>query len=31
MSPIEAALPALWPEVLEIIEQNCALGHIRSS
>lgn len=30
MSPIEAALPALWPEVLEIVDQNCSLGHIRS-
>jgi putative hydrolase of HD superfamily len=31
MSPIERALPSLWPEVLDIVEQNCALGHIRSS
>lgn len=30
MRPIETALPALWPEVLEIIEQNCSLGHIRT-
>ena len=29
MSPIEAALPAVWPEVLEIVEHNCTLGHIR--
>ena len=29
MSPIEAALPALWPDVVEIVEQNCTLGHIR--
>lgn len=29
MLPIEAALPALWPTVLDIIEQNCALGYIR--
>jgi putative hydrolases of HD superfamily len=29
MQPIEAALPALWPQVLEIVEQNCTLGHIR--
>lgn len=28
MSPIETALPALWPAVLEIIEDNCTLGHI---
>jgi putative hydrolase of HD superfamily len=28
MAPIEAAIPALWPAVLEIIEENCALGHI---
>ncbi|MDQ6886043.1 MAG: HD domain-containing protein [Gemmatimonadota bacterium] len=31
MRPIEAALPALWPMVLEIIEQNCLLGHIRAT
>ena len=29
MRPIEDALPALWPTVLDIIEQNCALGFIR--
>ena len=29
MRPIETALPSLWPDVLEIIDQNCALGHIR--
>ena len=29
MSPIESALPDLWPQVLEIVEQNCVLGHIR--
>ena len=29
MRPIEGALPALWPVVLDIIEQNCALGYIR--
>lgn len=28
MSPIEKALPSLWPEVLKIIEHNCTLGHI---
>lgn len=28
MAPIEAAIPALWPLVLEIVERNCALGHI---
>lgn len=28
MSPIETAVPALWPAVLEIIEENCALGYI---
>jgi len=26
---IETALPTLWPVVLDIVEQNCALGHIR--
>lgn len=30
MAPIEAAIPALWPAVLEIVEENCALGHIRA-
>lgn len=29
MAPIEAALPSLWPAVLDIVERNCALGHIR--
>lgn len=29
MAPIEHAAPALWPTVLAIVEQNCALGHIR--
>ena len=29
MAPIERALPAAWPAVLEIVERNCALGHIR--
>jgi len=28
MAPIEAAIPAAWPLVLEIVERNCALGHI---
>ena len=28
MAPIENALPALWPLVLEIVERNCALGRI---
>jgi len=30
MRPIERALPALWPAVMEIVEANCACGHIRS-
>lgn len=30
MRPIESALPSLWPDVLEIIAENCALGHIRA-
>ena len=29
MAPIEHAAPLLWPTVLDIVEQNCALGHIR--
>ena len=29
MQPIEKAVPAMWSEVLSIVEQNCALGHIR--
>ena len=29
MAPIERALPGVWPIVLDIVEQNCALGHIR--
>ena len=28
MAPIERALPDVWPMVLEIVEENCALGHI---
>jgi putative hydrolase of HD superfamily len=28
MAPIEAAIPAAWPIVLEIVERNCASGHI---
>jgi putative hydrolase of HD superfamily len=28
MAPIEAALPSLWPTVLDVVERNCALGHI---
>ena len=28
MAPIEAALPRLWPLVIEIIDRNCARGHI---
>jgi len=28
MAPIEDAIPALWPIVLEIVERNCALGRI---
>jgi putative hydrolases of HD superfamily len=30
MGPIEKAIPAMWPEVLDMVEQNCALGHILS-
>jgi putative hydrolase of HD superfamily len=29
MAPIEAAAPSLWPTVLDIVERNCTLGHIR--
>jgi putative hydrolase of HD superfamily len=29
MAPIERAAPSLWPVVLEIVERNCARGHIR--
>ena len=29
MAPIEAAMPDVWPTVLDIVERNCALGHIR--
>ncbi|HEX2780256.1 MAG TPA: HD domain-containing protein [Gemmatimonadaceae bacterium] len=29
MRPIEGAIPALWPMVLDIVERNCARGHIR--
>lgn len=29
MAPIERALPGVWPMVLEIVQANCALGHIR--
>lgn len=28
MAPIEGALPALWPLVIEIVDRNCARGHI---
>ena len=28
MAPIETAVPALWPLVIEIVDRNCALGHI---
>jgi putative hydrolase of HD superfamily len=28
MAPIESAIPAAWPLVLEIVERNCASGHI---
>ena len=28
MAPIEDAIPALWPLVIEIVDRNCALGHI---
>jgi putative hydrolase of HD superfamily len=29
MRPIELSLPALWPAVLDIVDRNCACGHIR--
>ena len=29
MRPIERAIPALWPLVLEIVERNCERGHIK--
>jgi len=29
MAPIEGALPAMWPTVLDIVDRHCALGHIR--
>jgi putative hydrolase of HD superfamily len=28
MAPIEAAIPALWPLVTEIVDRNCRLGRI---
>ena len=28
MRPIERAIPALWPLVLEIVDRNCERGHI---
>jgi putative hydrolase of HD superfamily len=28
MAPIEDGIPAAWPIVLEIVERNCAAGHI---
>jgi putative hydrolase of HD superfamily len=28
MAPIESAIPALWPLVIEIIDRNCMRGHI---
>ena len=31
MAPIEGALPAVWPAVLDVVERNCALGHIRAT
>jgi len=31
MAPIEVGIPALWPIVVEIVERNCALGHITAS
>lgn len=30
MAPIEGALPALWPGVLDVVDRHCALGHIRT-
>jgi putative hydrolase of HD superfamily len=29
MRPIESALPAFWPSVMAIVDENCACGHIR--
>jgi putative hydrolase of HD superfamily len=29
MAPIESALPALWPTVVEVVDRFCALGAIR--
>lgn len=29
MRPIEGAIPAFWPLVLEIVERNCERGHIK--
>jgi putative hydrolase of HD superfamily len=29
MAPIEAAMPGVWSMVLEVVDQNCALGYIR--
>ena len=29
MRPIELAIPELWPHVMEIVDRNCELGHIR--
>lgn len=31
MRPIEQALPTLWPAVMDIVDRNCALGHIREA
>lgn len=30
MRPIAHSLPALWPAVVQIIDRNCACGHIRA-
>ena len=30
MRPIAEGLPGLWPAVVEIIDRNCACGHIRA-
>jgi putative hydrolases of HD superfamily len=29
MAPIAVAMPGMWPTVLDIVERNCVLGHIR--
>ena len=29
MAPIERAMPGVWATVLDVVERNCALGHIR--